>query len=177
MDFLKRYPPAKLLRSPLADVKSFDGVKFVAQDGSWLMLRGSGTEPILRIYAEAKSDADVQQVAQVRAQIDAASVASSAQGVGHNWARLVCGTISGARASLRASLFTPGAAFFGQRWRAFFSRNAFSLVGSVAGDPSGRVTVGTGKTRCTAVRRNSGRGSPCSPGGIRIFALRHGQPV
>jgi phosphoglucomutase len=41
-------------------VKSFDGVKFIAQDGSWLMLRGSGTEPILRIYAEAKSDADAQ---------------------------------------------------------------------------------------------------------------------
>ena len=27
------------------------------RDGAWLMLRGSGTEPILRIYAEAKSDA------------------------------------------------------------------------------------------------------------------------
>jgi phosphomannomutase len=39
-------------------VKSFDGVKFIAKDASWLMLRGSGTEPILRIYAEAKSDAD-----------------------------------------------------------------------------------------------------------------------
>lgn len=62
MDFLKTNPPDKLLRSPLAEVKSFDGVKFVAQDGSWLMLRGSGTEPILRIYAEAKSDADVTKL-------------------------------------------------------------------------------------------------------------------
>jgi phosphomannomutase len=26
------------------------------------MLRGSGTEPILRIYAEGKSDADVKQL-------------------------------------------------------------------------------------------------------------------
>jgi phosphomannomutase len=59
MEFLKDNPPAKLVRSPLADVKSYDGVKFVAEDSSWLMLRGSGTEPILRIYAEAKSDADV----------------------------------------------------------------------------------------------------------------------
>src|SRR5258706_8694994 len=56
MEFLKTNPPAKLLRSPLADVKSYDGVKFIAQDSSWLMLRGSGTEPILRIYAEAQSD-------------------------------------------------------------------------------------------------------------------------
>jgi phosphomannomutase len=57
MEFCKTNPPATLLRSPLAEVKSYDGVKFIAQDGSWLMLRGSGTEPILRIYAEARSDA------------------------------------------------------------------------------------------------------------------------
>jgi phosphomannomutase len=62
MEFLKTNPPAKLLRSSLAEVKSYDGVKFVADDSSWLMLRGSGTEPILRIYAEAKSDADVQKL-------------------------------------------------------------------------------------------------------------------
>jgi phosphomannomutase len=62
MDFLKKNPPAKLLRSPLAGVKSFDGVKYVAADYSWLMLRGSGTEPILRIYAEAKTDADAKKL-------------------------------------------------------------------------------------------------------------------
>jgi phosphomannomutase len=58
MEFLQKNPPARLLRSPLADLKAYDGVKFIAQDNSWLMLRGSGTEPILRIYAEAKCDAD-----------------------------------------------------------------------------------------------------------------------
>jgi phosphomannomutase len=62
MEFLKANPPAKLLRSPMAEVKMFDGVKYVAQDSSWLMLRGSGTEPVLRIYAEAKSDADAQKL-------------------------------------------------------------------------------------------------------------------
>lgn len=62
MEQLKNNPPAKLLRSPLAEVKSYDGVKFIAQDTSWLMLRGSGTEPILRIYAEAKSEADVRKL-------------------------------------------------------------------------------------------------------------------
>src|SRR5207302_9428861 len=62
MDFLKSNPPEKLLRSPLADVKSYDGVKFIAQDSSWLMLRGSGTEPILRIYAESDSDANVRKL-------------------------------------------------------------------------------------------------------------------
>jgi phosphomannomutase len=62
MEYLKANPPGKLLRSPLADMKTYDGVKFIAADSSWLMLRGSGTEPILRIYAEAKSDADAQKL-------------------------------------------------------------------------------------------------------------------
>jgi phosphomannomutase len=34
----------------------------VAQDTSWLMLRGSGTEPVLRIYAEARTDADARKL-------------------------------------------------------------------------------------------------------------------
>jgi phosphomannomutase len=62
MEFLQENPPDKLLRSPLADLKAFDGVKYVAQDSSWLMLRGSGTEPVLRIYAEAKTAADAQKL-------------------------------------------------------------------------------------------------------------------
>ena len=62
MESLKKNPPQKLLRSPLAKVDARDGVKFVAEDSSWLMLRGSGTEPVLRIYAEAKSEAEVQKL-------------------------------------------------------------------------------------------------------------------
>jgi phosphomannomutase len=62
MEFCRTNPPSKLLRSPLAEIKSYDGVKMIAEDGSWLMLRGSGTEPILRIYAEARSDAEAQRL-------------------------------------------------------------------------------------------------------------------
>jgi phosphomannomutase len=62
MTFCKNNPPAKLIKSPVKDVKTYDGVKFVAEDGSWLMLRGSGTEPILRIYAEAKSARDAKKL-------------------------------------------------------------------------------------------------------------------
>ena len=57
MEFCKTKPPPRLLRSPLAEIKSYDGVKLISRDGSWLMLRGSGTEPVLRIYAESKSPA------------------------------------------------------------------------------------------------------------------------
>ena len=62
MEFCQSNPPTKLLRSPVTEIKSFDGVKFLAEDGSWLMLRGSGTEPILRIYAEAQSDRDANRL-------------------------------------------------------------------------------------------------------------------
>jgi len=62
MDFCVKHPPSRLLKSPIAQIKSYDGVKFLAEDGSWLMLRGSGTEPILRIYAEAKSAADANKL-------------------------------------------------------------------------------------------------------------------
>jgi phosphomannomutase len=62
MEFCKNNPPAKLIKSQVAAVKSYDGVKFIAADGSWLMLRGSGTEPILRIYAESTSDRAAQSL-------------------------------------------------------------------------------------------------------------------
>ena len=65
IEHLKQNPPAKLLRSSVTAVKGFDGVKFVAQDGSWLMLRGSGTEPILRIYAEAGTLAAARKLLRV----------------------------------------------------------------------------------------------------------------
>jgi phosphomannomutase len=62
MEFCASHPPDKLLRSPIAAIKTYDGVKFIAEDGSWLMLRGSGTEPILRIYAETKTGAGAQKL-------------------------------------------------------------------------------------------------------------------
>ena len=36
-----------------------DGFKFYRDDGSWLLLRFSGTEALLRVYAEARSPEDV----------------------------------------------------------------------------------------------------------------------
>ena len=34
-------------------VEDSDGVKYILDDNSWLLIRPSGTEPVLRIYAEA----------------------------------------------------------------------------------------------------------------------------
>ena len=52
MKFAAANPPKDLLGSPIDKTQTFDGVKYTARCGSWLMLRGSGTEPVLRIYAE-----------------------------------------------------------------------------------------------------------------------------
>lgn len=37
-------------------VETVDGIKYYLDDGSWLLIRPSGTEPVLRVYAEAPSD-------------------------------------------------------------------------------------------------------------------------
>jgi alpha-D-glucose phosphate-specific phosphoglucomutase len=35
------------------EIQTTDGVKYYLTDGSWLLIRPSGTEPVLRVYAEA----------------------------------------------------------------------------------------------------------------------------
>lgn len=56
MELLKNNPPKELLGSKIKEIKTDDGVKLIAEDNSWLILRPSGTEPIIRIYAEASSE-------------------------------------------------------------------------------------------------------------------------
>jgi len=49
-------PPKEILGQPVVEIKKTDGYKFICPDKSWLMLRLSGTEPILRVYAEAPTE-------------------------------------------------------------------------------------------------------------------------
>jgi phosphomannomutase len=54
--------PAELAGSPVVRTQSLstnDGFKFFAADGSWLLVRFSGTEPLVRVYTEAVSPAAV----------------------------------------------------------------------------------------------------------------------
>lgn len=53
---LRDKPFGSILGKRIVNVKSYDGFKFIREDGSWLMLRPSGTEPKLRIYSEAHSE-------------------------------------------------------------------------------------------------------------------------
>lgn len=45
--------PVEMAGVPVASRNDRDGVKLTASDDSWLLLRPSGTEPVLRLYAEA----------------------------------------------------------------------------------------------------------------------------
>ena len=67
--------PSSLGGIALASVNTRDGVKYVLVDDSWLLIRPSGTEPVLRVYAEAHTPDTVQMLlTEGRALADAAGV-------------------------------------------------------------------------------------------------------
>jgi alpha-D-glucose phosphate-specific phosphoglucomutase len=51
---LSENAPASIGGSRIADVSTLDGAKYILEDDSWLLIRPSGTEPVLRVYAEAR---------------------------------------------------------------------------------------------------------------------------
>jgi phosphomannomutase len=59
---LREKAPSRLGGGPVVSTQTLstnDGFKFFAGDGSWLLVRFSGTEPLVRVYTEAASYADV----------------------------------------------------------------------------------------------------------------------
>jgi phosphomannomutase len=47
--------PSTIGGETVIDIKTVDGVKYLLADDSWLLIRPSGTEPVLRVYAEGRS--------------------------------------------------------------------------------------------------------------------------
>jgi phosphomannomutase len=56
---LQAQPLKEIAERAVVDCQTIDGYKFWLADGSWLMVRFSGTEPVLRLYCEAP---DLKQV-------------------------------------------------------------------------------------------------------------------
>jgi phosphomannomutase len=52
--------PIEMARKPIRSIDRLDGLKMIFDDDEWLMLRGSGTEPLIRIYSEANSPEQLQ---------------------------------------------------------------------------------------------------------------------
>tara|TARA_B100000686_G_scaffold301635_1_gene337092 strand:- start:375 stop:899 length:525 start_codon:yes stop_codon:yes gene_type:complete len=53
---LNDFQPQNISGLDLKKIDTRDGYRFILEDQSWCLLRFSGTEPLLRIYAEANSD-------------------------------------------------------------------------------------------------------------------------
>jgi phosphoglucomutase len=68
-DEVKAKFTAKLRQEPrdfggrkVAEVVRTDGLKVVLDDGSWVCYRLSGTEPVVRVYSEARSEGDLKKL-------------------------------------------------------------------------------------------------------------------
>jgi phosphomannomutase len=54
--------PASINNETVVSVDTGDGIKFMLADDSWLLIRPSGTEPVLRVYAEAADKGAVANI-------------------------------------------------------------------------------------------------------------------
>ena len=52
----------RYLEYPVAKREDLDGIKIYLGETGWLMVRGSGTEPMLRLYAETSSAAKTRDI-------------------------------------------------------------------------------------------------------------------
>ena len=62
MDGIKDQPPSEVAGSHVVKVQTEDGAKLNLADGSWLLMRPSGTEPLVRVYMEASSEERLQEL-------------------------------------------------------------------------------------------------------------------
>lgn len=61
--------PAQIGGEHIAEILTQDGVKYIMADDSWLLIRPSGTEPVLRVYAEGRTQEMVKALLEYGAKI------------------------------------------------------------------------------------------------------------
>ena len=62
-DFTKN-PPAEVAGIKVKEVGRKDGIKLYLEEGSWILLRPSGTEPLMRVYLETNTPEKMTQIVQ-----------------------------------------------------------------------------------------------------------------
>lgn len=62
LDRLANAPPAAIGDLSVRDVNTLDGVKYLLDREAWVLIRPSGTEPVVRAYVEAKDEDDFEIV-------------------------------------------------------------------------------------------------------------------
>jgi phosphomannomutase len=70
MESLAAEPPAALAGQPVVSRTQIDGQQFGLRDGSWFLIRPSGTEPLVRCYMESRTQDALEALeAAVRAEV------------------------------------------------------------------------------------------------------------
>ena len=57
---VQQSPPSSLAGQSIQQVNTLDGCKLLLEDGSWFLFRPSGTEPLVRCYAEASTRQELE---------------------------------------------------------------------------------------------------------------------
>ena len=61
---MQNWQPLTLAGIPVVSTSRIDGLKVLLENGSWCLVRPSGTEPVFRIYTEAGSVAEKERIQQ-----------------------------------------------------------------------------------------------------------------
>ena len=59
---IRQNAPSSIAGLKVKNIKDYDGVEFVLEDDSWLLLRPSGTEPVIRVYCESPDIAGTRKI-------------------------------------------------------------------------------------------------------------------
>jgi phosphoglucomutase len=54
--------PARVAGLRVVDVVTLEGSKLLLEDGSWILVRPSGTEPVVRLYIDAHSEEQIEEL-------------------------------------------------------------------------------------------------------------------
>jgi len=68
-DKLRKKMPKKIGTHKIAEMNTSDGLKVILDNDEWLLIRPSGTEPLLRIYAESATKKDTQALLDLGAKL------------------------------------------------------------------------------------------------------------
>ncbi|GIT15826.1 MAG: hypothetical protein CM1200mP37_4070 [Chloroflexota bacterium] len=61
-DVLKQSAPKSIANLEVINVETLDGTRYQLENNSWGLIRCSGTEPLVRIYAEATTKSKVNSI-------------------------------------------------------------------------------------------------------------------
>jgi len=59
---LRKHPPSQLNGRKVSNIEIIDGLKLDFSNDDWILIRSSGTEPLIRCYAEAGTQKDVKRL-------------------------------------------------------------------------------------------------------------------